>query len=505
MASKLQSSINSIYSKREKELRHIVERYSANFEDEYERKKEALESGAITKQEYNTWVHIQLKTRKDIQEALNKMTEKIVDASTEAAMIINEDMPVIFAEAQNHEQFKVETATGVSFDLYNEDTVRRLQQNNPRLLPTIDPPRDLLYKRNQKRLSNEMQAAIMRGDSIPEIAKRLGDVVGFEERASIRNARTMMTCAQNGGTMEGMLRAEKMGIEVEKEWLATTDSRTRDSHAHMNGERRPVKKKFSNGLMYPGDSTGPGAEVYNCRCTLLSVLPDFDTTPGNYYAWRRRKKEEEQTKSNLDKKYESLRQKMDEKGIPNVGLQRTEDARAFADALDEAIKSNKHGGFVDRKTTRELGHATMLLAKDETAGVIVKHGDIEAVFKNPINKTRGAVDDLIISARHYGGEKMDCFGIGLVNKYEQCGFVPVARVPFNAEYVSDPVLLKQQPEVYVLMKNGDSTEKVIEKNSKVLYNISNKADLNRLPIFEGATGYEDALKYRDKLLEKVKK
>ena len=95
---------------------------------------------------------------------------------------------------------------------------------------------------------------------------------------------------------------------------------------------------------------------------------------------------------------------------------------------------------------------------------------------------------------------MDCYGKGLVNMYERCGFVPVARVPFNAEYVSDPVLLKSRPDVYVMMKNTDSIKTVMKKNASKSYKKSSQLELDNLPTLE----YDEALAYRDSLLEKQK-
>lgn len=61
---------------------------------------------------------------------------------------------------------------------------------------------------------------------------------------------------------------------VQRTWVATGDSRTRDSHANQSGETRGFNEPFSNGLMFPGDPNGPASEVVNCRCWLI-----FDAQP----------------------------------------------------------------------------------------------------------------------------------------------------------------------------------------------------------------------------------
>lgn len=64
---------------------------------------------------------------------------------------------------------------------------------------------------------------------------------------------------------------------AEKEWLATTDERTRDSHRSADGQVRALDAAFDVGgyaMQYPGDmrSGAPLDEVANCRCTLLPVV-----------------------------------------------------------------------------------------------------------------------------------------------------------------------------------------------------------------------------------------
>lgn len=71
-----------------------------------------------------------------------------------------------------------------------------------------------------------------------------------------------------------------------KEWLATADSRTRNSHmqawSDYGGKARaiPVNQPFLvNGMhmMYPGDPAG-GGEGINCRCTFI---PSMDSSMEN--------------------------------------------------------------------------------------------------------------------------------------------------------------------------------------------------------------------------------
>ena len=70
--------------------------------------------------------------------------------------------------------------------------------------------------------------------------------------------------------MDSYEAAAKMGIEMQKEWMATLDSRTRHSHRRLDGETVEYDSEFSNGCRYPGDPKGKPAEVYNCRCTMVA-------------------------------------------------------------------------------------------------------------------------------------------------------------------------------------------------------------------------------------------
>lgn len=84
-------------------------------------------------------------------------------------------------------------------------------------------------------------------------------------------ARTETIRASNAGAM-GLY--DDWGVE-RREWLATMDGRTRDTHAAANGQVRAKGEAFDIGgspMMYPGDPSGPPEEFINCRCTVIPVI-----------------------------------------------------------------------------------------------------------------------------------------------------------------------------------------------------------------------------------------
>ena len=152
----------------------------------------------------------------------------------------------------------------------------RLLKGNPDLLPQ---PRVNIQKDerwNRQHIQSSVLQGILTGESMKKIADRMQNVVGMDERAAIRNARTAVTGAENAGKLDSMRRAQGLGVQLKKLWLATRDSRTRDSHVTLDGEMAEVDEPFSNGCMYPGDPDGAPAEVYNCRCAMRSKVAGAD-------------------------------------------------------------------------------------------------------------------------------------------------------------------------------------------------------------------------------------
>lgn len=109
------------------------------------------------------------------------------------------------------------------------------------------------------------------GLSSREIAKTLrsGKSKQINKRRAYRIARTEVHMASNYATQQAV-RATR--LEMEKEWVAFVDERTREDHKVANGQRVPMGRDFRVGgepMGYPGDPRGGAKNVVNCRCVLI--------------------------------------------------------------------------------------------------------------------------------------------------------------------------------------------------------------------------------------------
>jgi hypothetical protein len=128
----------------------------------------------------------------------------------------------------------------------------------------------------------ELERGIREQESVPDIAARVSTVLtatGSERwpRRAVTVARTETLAAVNAGVYRSaQLEAEQRGdLAPFKQWIATADPRTRDTHREADKQRTLLSEPFRVGgaqLLYPGDPTGPAGEVINCRCSMFPVV-----------------------------------------------------------------------------------------------------------------------------------------------------------------------------------------------------------------------------------------
>lgn len=282
------AEIESVYGLAYDELLKKAQRYLEWFVVADKARKIKVEKNIITKEEYKTWRRTQLMTGRNSYAMVQTMADSMTATNEIAASIINGYMPEVYAINGNWMEYEIskDIKANVGFTLYDEQTVERLIREKPDLLPKarIDIPKDVQW--NKEKLTSAITQGILQGETTDDIAKRLAAVTDMNMSSAVRNAATMTTSAQNGGRMDAMHRAEDMGISTRKKWISTLDGHTRPTHRKADNEIVATDAKFSNGLLYPGDPSGPPAEVYNCRCVLsavvdkqLDLLSDRDIRP----------------------------------------------------------------------------------------------------------------------------------------------------------------------------------------------------------------------------------
>ena len=284
----LERRIAKLYREAGKELQETIDAYFEQFKKRDEEMKALI--GTVqngkewTEADYKQWRLNQIGRGERYQAMRDKVAHRVTDANAVAVSYTNDATPGIYSLNRNYSAYTIEQVAGnVGFDLWDEQTVKRLIVEQPELMPYYPPKRalrrgiDLAY--GKKQITASVTSSILQGLSIKHMADDLQKRITTMSRDSaIRTARTAVTGAQNAGRMDSYAVAEKMGIKVKKEWLATLDSRTRHSHAMLDGEQVAQDKKFSNGCRFPGDPQGPPWEIYNCRCTLIAAVEGVDTS-----------------------------------------------------------------------------------------------------------------------------------------------------------------------------------------------------------------------------------
>ena len=280
----IEKRLSDIYSRAEKEIQKTIDDYFAKFAKRDAKQRALLEAGEITEQEYKQWRLAQIVRGERFKALQRRVAERYTEANETAVRYVNDATPGIYSLNRNYSAYTIEKVAGnVGFDLWDEQTVRRLIVENPEVMPYYPPEKalnrgiDLAYGKRQ--ISASVTSSILQGKSIPGIAKDLQTRMSDMNKSSaVRTARTAVTGAQNAGRMDSYVAAEKMGIKLKKCWIATLDGRTRHSHAMLDGKVVDKDKKFENGCMFPGDPNGAPEETYNCRCTLIAAVEGVDTS-----------------------------------------------------------------------------------------------------------------------------------------------------------------------------------------------------------------------------------
>ena len=138
----------------------------------------------------------------------------------------------------------------------------------------------------KKRIADEIARGISSGLSYERIAGNLQWMINGDYNKALRIIRTEGHRIQNQSALDAMHKAVKVGASIVKQWDATLDGNTRDTHIELDGQIVGIDDEFvipSTGAraMFAGGFGDP-SEDCNCRCCILQRaswnMDDYDAT-----------------------------------------------------------------------------------------------------------------------------------------------------------------------------------------------------------------------------------
>jgi len=238
-----------------------------------------------------------------LQGQINLITKPILDAEEEYNQILekyirrqyklgNKEAERLVQNLTDNASMKADYGVRWKSNITNITTTLRKKSKN--LFGTLkDAEEELLEKtftaskRTLARVTSQINQIITdgytSGKGINIIAgmlqKRFDQLETWEAK---RIARTEIHNAHNNAVMRTY---ESMNVQY-TQWIAADDDRTRESHVEVDREIIPIGATYSNGLAYPGDTSGPIEEWINCRCSNAPFVIPYGYMAPEYYPFR---------------------------------------------------------------------------------------------------------------------------------------------------------------------------------------------------------------------------
>lgn len=285
--------IETLFAKRLKEIKQII----ANMYEKYDRDEPQV-----------TWTEFNKYNR--LNKELNRIGQMLSQDYREVAKAIKQSQQNVYIEKYMMSLFLYEMAsqTSMNFDIPTTQTIQTAIEQPIefiKLVPTLQKHRDDTLKRIRMHITQ----GIMSGEGYSKIAKALRDDLGMAKAQSVRVARTETGRALSQAGLDSAMVAKDNGLDMKKRWYATKDTRTRDTHRHLDGTSVDIEDNFhSSGCVGPAPKLFVGVasaeENINCRCKLLYYI-DEDELPttmrtkedgvipfANYREWEKNKRKQ---------------------------------------------------------------------------------------------------------------------------------------------------------------------------------------------------------------------
>lgn len=283
----METRLESIYKEAQKGITGKWDKYMQNaekrlksFQNAYDEAKKSGDKNLIKKtgKELGQAKKNIILRNEHYQSMVDGITTQLANVNQTAVAYLNGQLPSIYTVNYNAVNTNA-TDAGIAFNIVNENTVKKLIEDGDIKLPYKDLDKIKDKRWNTKQLNSSVLQGILQGDSMDKIADRILPIMNNNKNAAMRNARTMVTGAENAGRLDSYKDLDERGAVQKKVWIAAADNRVRDWHLSMDGQEVDLDDDFIDGkgnrLEYPGDPDGEPETVYNCRCSMATRIIGF--------------------------------------------------------------------------------------------------------------------------------------------------------------------------------------------------------------------------------------
>ncbi len=136
---------------------------------------------------------------------------------------------------------------------------------------------------------------------------------------------------------------------------------------------------------------------------------------------------------------DSVRASLESRGLSAPPLHELSptDSGVYREQMLELARKNPHAASVSVYDEDEYQQMRLLVTDDGKAGVALKGDEVVSAFAHKDCAHPRAARAMLRHATALGGRRLDCFDTVLPKFYADAGFVPVARLKWNDDYIPD--------------------------------------------------------------------
>ena len=285
------------YTLTEKEYQKYVDEILAAYQSAYIQIRDQLKTvyakfPSMPKTEYYNYM---TKSRR-LERLMDEITRIYKETSTAAGKSQIKGLSMATANSYYRNLYAMSWSEEVAgiFPILNDKAIEYSVFGTPEKWAELTPAQKELYKGLQHptilkellakdavtsldAIKQGITQSLISGDSYSKVGKKIREIMNTTAYKADRIARTEGARCLNAGNYLVSQNLQSKGVDIVRQWDATLDSRTRETHAAADGQ-----KEDKNGLFYVGDASGsyPGnmssaAESINCRCAVLDIVGDM--------------------------------------------------------------------------------------------------------------------------------------------------------------------------------------------------------------------------------------